>query len=101
MYASTALLVVLAVLWLWTRRLDVSVLLIVGGGLLLPWGLLYRMWRSAARRVDRLWAKQSPDRTITYRPDDEGFDVLVGSSTARHAWDGLRRLWRYSDVGLI
>ena len=30
-YASTALLVVLAVLWLWTRRLDVSLLLIVGG----------------------------------------------------------------------
>lgn len=100
-YASLALLAVLAVLWLWMGHLDLSVLLIVGGGLLLLWVLLYRTWRSAARRVDQLWVKQSPDRTITYRLDHEGFEVVVGSATARHAWEGLRRLWRYSDVWLI
>ena len=56
---------------------------------------------SAAKRVDALWAIQSPDRSILMRLDDDGFDVVTGSSDARYEWKALRRLWRYPDVWAI
>lgn len=100
-YAMIAFALLLAGVWLWTRQLSPLTLAIVGAGVVLLWGLLYRAWCLGAVRLVELWSKQSPDRVMAFRLDDEGFDVDVGSAHARYTWAGLRRLWRYSDVWII
>ena len=53
------------------------------------------------RKVFEIWLKQSPNRRLTYRLDDDAIVVETESGNARYEWKGLRRLWRYGDVWLI
>ena len=100
-YAMIAFAAILLGMWLWTRELTPLVLGIVGVGVVFVWALLFRAWRLGAARVVELWTKQSPERVMAFRLDDDGFDVDVGSAHTRYTWAGLRRLWRYSDVWII
>lgn len=101
-YATLIFVVLLGLLWLWQGGMPSPLTLgVLGAGVVIVWVLLYRVWRVSARRIFELWSQQSPDRTMVFRFDDEGFDVEVGSATNRYAWQGLRRLWRYPDVWLL
>ena len=100
-YASAALLVVLGLTWLWAGRLGVLEVAIVLIALVLLWAILLRQLRSGAARLVELWTKQAPDRAMTFRLDDDGFDVVLGASSSRHTWKGMRRLWRYPDVWIL
>jgi len=100
-YATLLLIGVLVVLWLWQGSVSWMTAAILGAGAVALWLLLFRVWRTSARRIFDLWSTQCPDRTMAFRFDDEGFDVEVGSASNRYVWQGMRRLWRYTDVWLL
>lgn len=62
---------------------------------------IHHLLTTVARRIDALWRRQTAEGRIRYELDDEGFTLHLGESQSRHAWQGLRRLWRYDDVWLI
>ena len=73
---------------------------VVAGIVFLTWFVHFKYARGTQAVFD-FWSKLSPDHTMRFRLDDEGFDLLLESSEARYEWSGLRRLWRYDDVWLI
>ena len=77
-----------------------AVWLVVGGIVFLTWFVHFKYARGT-QAVFGFWSKLSPNHTMRFRLDDEGFDLLLESSEARYEWSGLRRLWRYDDVWMI
>lgn len=73
---------------------------VIGGIVVLTWFVYFKFARGTKTFFD-FWSKLSPNHTVRFRLDDEGFDLLLESSEARYEWAGLRRLWRYDDVWLI
>ncbi len=62
---------------------------------------LHLALRTGSRRVYELWSKHSPEHTVSWQLDDEGFKVDMGTSASSFEWKGLRRLWRYQDVWIL
>ena len=83
-----------------TRTFSLPLTLVVLGTVALVSLRLYFAWRVGARRLDRLWAIQSPERRFTWRLDERGLQVLLGAQEegARFAWSDLGRLSRHPDV---
>ena len=51
-------------------------------------------WRTGQRRVYDLWCQQAPDRRMTYRLDEEGFEVITARASVRYEWERMRALVR-------
>ena len=100
-YANLALGAVLLGTRLWVGQFTpVTIGIVLAGSAFVTWWLL-RLLGTCARRIDELWAQQSPDRRIRYELDDDGFDVVMENAKARYEWKGMRRLWRYPDVWIL
>lgn len=86
---------------LWTGSFTPLVVGVTIGALGLITLRLYLAVRSGARRVFELWSKHSPDHTVSWQLDDEGFKVEMGISISRFEWSGLQRLYRYRGVWIL
>ena len=80
---------------------DWAYVAIMGTGIAVVWALLLRVLRKGAQRVLEFWTQQSPEGVVRWRLEEDAFQVQVGTSSSRYAWQGLRRLWRYPDVWIV
>jgi hypothetical protein len=84
-----------------TRSFDAIFVGVGAVGLIVIVWAYSRRFRILVDRTHELWSKGSSEAVMSFRLDDEGFEVALSRGSSFYRWADLRRLWRYPDVWLL